>query len=51
MLFVEGQAKAILEEVEENNDGAPQNYTHCVGTLKLYTLCRYIKIIHIVSVH
>ena len=25
MLFVEGQAKAILEELEENNGGAPQN--------------------------
>ena len=34
MLFVEGQAEAILEELEENNDGAPQNYTNCVDTLK-----------------
>ena len=34
MLFVEGQAKAILEELEENNGGAPQNYTHCVDTLQ-----------------
>ena len=34
MLFVEGQAKAILEELEENNDGAPQNYTNCADTLK-----------------
>ena len=29
-----GQGKAILEELEENNDGAPQNYTNCADTLK-----------------